>query len=450
MSSVDTIVAAATPPGRGGIGIVRISGARVPDIAHAMFGALPPPRVASARDFRAASGELLDSGLALYFPAPQSFTGEHVLELHGHGGPVVMDQLVRRVLELGARQARPGEFTERAFLNDKLDLVQAEAIADLIDSGSAQAARAALRSLQGEFSAMVQGLIEAVTDLRTYVEAAIDFPEEEIDFLADAELTRRLETALAHFDGVARAARQGQLLRDGIAVVIAGAPNAGKSSLLNRLAGYDAAIVTHVPGTTRDVLRERIDIDGLPLHVIDTAGLRESGSIVETEGVRRARAELARADRVLFVVDAANDPEAIAFERERAKLPPGIAVTLIMNKADLVGREPSLNAHSVPPRIWLSALTGEGLELLRAHLKASVGFAAAEAGSVSARARHLDALARARQHVDLGREQLRRRRAGELLAEELRQAQAALGEITGQVTSDDLLGRIFASFCIGK
>jgi tRNA modification GTPase len=297
---------------------------------------------------------------------------------------------------------------------------------------------------------MVQGLGEALTDLRTYVEAAIDFPEEEIDFLADAELTRHLETVLAHFDGVVKAARQGQLLRDGITVVIAGAPNAGKSSLLNRLAGYDAAIVSDIPGTTRDVLRERIDIDGLPLHVIDTAGLRESGNVVETEGVRRARAELARADRILFVVDAAADPESRVFERERTALPPGLPVTLIMNKADLVEREPSLNAHSVPPRIWMSARTGAGMDLLRAHLKACVGFAATEAGNVSARRRHLDALARARRHVEVGSEQLRTRRAGELMAEELRQAQAALGEITGEVTSDDLLGRIFATFCIGK
>lgn len=449
MSFADTIVAAATPPGRGGIGIVRISGARVPDIAREMIGDLPPPRIAAQRVFRDASGELLDTGLALYFPAPQSFTGEHVLELHGHGGPVVMDQLVRRALELGARAAQPGEFTQRAFLNDKLDLAQAEAIADLIDSGSAQAARAALRSLQGEFSAMVQGLNEALTELRTYVEAAIDFPEEEIDFLADAELTHRLDTVLGHFDGVAKAARQGQLLRDGITVVIAGPPNAGKSSLLNRLAGYDAAIVTEIPGTTRDLLRERVDIDGLPLHVIDTAGLRDSRNVVEAEGVRRARAEMERADRIVFVVDGAADPEADAFERERSTLP-GLPVTLILNKADLAGREPCLNARSSPPRIWMSALSGEGMQLLRAHLKTCVGYTAAEAGNVSARRRHLDALARARRHVDLGSEQLRTRRAGELMAEELRQAQAALGEITGEVTSEDLLGRIFATFCIGK
>lgn len=450
MSLADTIVAAATPPGRGGIGIVRISGARVPDIARGILGELPPPRVAAQRGFRDGGGELLDTGLAFYFPAPQSFTGEHVLELHGHGGPVVMDQLVRRALELGARAAQPGEFTQRAFLNDKLDLAQAEAIADLIDSGSAQAARAALRSLQGEFSAMVQGLSEAVTELRTYVEAAIDFPEEEIDFLADAELAHRIDAVLRHFDGVADAARQGQLLRDGITVVIAGAPNAGKSSLLNRLAGYDAAIVTDIPGTTRDVLRERIDIDGMPLHVIDTAGLRDSRNLVEAEGVRRARAEMTRADRILFVVDGAADPEAGAFERERATLSAGLPVTLILNKADLAGREPCLNARSPPPRIWLSALTGDGMNLLRTHLKASMGFAAADAGGISARRRHLDALARARRHVEAGRELLRARRAGELMAEELRQAQSALGEITGEFSSDELLGRIFATFCIGK
>ncbi len=449
-SSADTIVAAATPPGRSGIGIVRISGARVPEIAREILGELPAPRVATQRSFHDGHGEPLDTGLALYFPAPQSFTGEHVLELHGHGGPVVMDQLVRRVLELGARAAQPGEFTQRAFLNDKVDLAQAEAIADLIDSGSAQAARAAWRSLQGEFSAMVQGLNEAVIELRTYVEAAIDFPEEEIDFLADAELTRRIGAVLGHFDGVAKAARQGQLLRDGITVVIAGAPNAGKSSLLNRLAGYEAAIVTDIPGTTRDLLRERVDIDGMPLHAIDTAGLGESRNVVEAEGVRRARAEMTRADRILFVVDGAADPEANAFERERATLPDGLPVTLILNKADLVDREPGLNARSVPPRIWMSALTGDGMELLRTHLKACMGFVAAETGNISARRRHLDALARARHHVDLGHEQLRARRAGELMAEELRQAQSALGEITGEVTSDDLLGRIFSTFCIGK
>ena len=311
MSLQETIVAAATPPGRGGIGIVRLSGPQVPELARIILGSLADTPHRNRRHVSRSDGDI-DSGLALFFTAPHSFTGEHVLELHGHGGPVVMEALVKRALELGARMARPGEFTERAFLNDKLDLAQAEAVADLIDSGSRAAARAALRSLQGEFSAMVQGLTEAVIDLRVRVEAAIDFPEEEIDFLADADLSQRLESLLKHFDSVARLTQQGRLLRDGMTVVIAGAPNAGKSSLMNRLAGYDAAIVTDVPGTTRDVLRERIDIDGMPLHLIDTAGLREVRDVVEAEGVRRARAEMMRADRVLFVVDSLADPKAPA------------------------------------------------------------------------------------------------------------------------------------------
>ncbi len=449
MSSTDTIVARATPPGRGGIAIVRVSGTGVAEIASAILGSLPRPRAAVLRAFRDARGEAIDGGIAIYFPAPHSFTGEAVLELHGHGGPLVTDLLVARAVELGARLAQPGEFSQRAFLNDKLDLAQAEAIADLIDSGSTEAARAALRSLQGEFSAMVQGLTEELTELRMYVEAAIDFPEEEIDFLADEQLTQRLARVMGHFEAVASAARQGQLLRDGMTVVIAGAPNAGKSSLLNRLAGYDAAIVTEIPGTTRDVLRERIAIDGMPLHVIDTAGLREVRDVVEEEGIRRARAEMSRADRILFVVDAAADGEARSFAAERERLPVAVPVTLILNKCDLTRTLPRLEA-SAPPRMHLSATSGAGVDLLREHLKESMGFLPAEAGSVSARRRHLDALARARRHVELGGEQLRDRRAGELMAEELRQAQIALGEITGVVTSDELLGRIFASFCIGK
>jgi tRNA modification GTPase len=450
MSSSDTIVARATASGRGGIGIVRVSGPRVPEIARAILGTLPRPRSAVFRAFRDATGEPLDDGIALYFAAPHSFTGEAVLELQGHGGPVVMDLLVAHIVGLGARLAHPGEFSQRAFLNDKLDLAQAEAVADLIDSGSGEAARAALRSLQGEFSVMVQGLTEAITDLRMYVEAAIDFPEEEVDFLADEELTGRLQAVSAHFDAVAAAARTGQLLRDGMTVVIAGAPNAGKSSLLNRLAGYEAAIVTEIPGTTRDVLRERIAIDGMPLHVIDTAGLRDVHDVVEGEGIRRARAEMTRADRILFVIDVAADPDAHSFAAERARLPAGVPVTLVLNKCDLTGDRPRLEAASAPPRIYLGALTGAGVGLLREHLKACVGFEPGEGGNVSARRRHLEALKRARAHLEAGSLQLRERRAGELLAEELRQAQIALGEITGEVTSDDLLGRIFASFCIGK
>lgn len=451
MSEADTIVAGATPPGRGGIGIVRISGTGVPDIARAVLGGLPTARVATLRSFLDVRGEPIDEGIALYFPAPHSFTGEHVLELHGHGGAVVLDLLVRRCLELGARAAQPGEFSQRAFLNDRLDLAQAEAIADLIDSGSEQAARAAMRSLQGEFSAMVHDLVVALTDLRTHVEAAIDFPEEEIDFLADPEVSRRLDEVTSRFDDMERQARQGQILRDGMTVVIAGAPNAGKSTLLNRLAGYEAAIVTAVPGTTRDVLRERVAIDGMPLHLLDTAGLRESPDTIEAEGMRRAREEMKRADRILFVVDGAEDAAAGSFARERTTLPAGVPVTLVFNKSDLTGSRAGVEASDeTTARLRISATTGAGLDALRTHLKECMGFLPSDGGVVSARRRHLDALARARTHVESARTQLQERRAGELMAEELRLAQTALGEITGEFTSDDLLGRIFTSFCIGK
>jgi len=447
----DTIVATATPPGRGGVAIVRVSGPKAPQIAAAMTGAeLPAARRVTLTRFLDAAGEPIDVGLVLFFTAPHSYTGEHVAEFHGHGGPVVSEALVGRVIELGARRARPGEFTQRAFLNDKVDLAQAEAVADLIDAGSREAARAAMRSLQGEFSAMVHGLVDAVTELRAWVEAAIDFPEEEIDFLADRELEARLGGVREHFAAVERSARQGRLLREGMTVVIAGRPNAGKSSLLNRLAGYDAAIVTDIPGTTRDIVRERIDIDGMPLHVLDTAGLREAPDVIEAEGIRRATLEMARADRVLFIVDAADDPDARAFTEERARLPADVPVTLVLNKIDLATGIPMSDTVSGPPRIAVSAKTGAGLDVLRAHLRDCMGYQVADAGTVSARARHLDALARARRHVDAAETQLRESRAGELVAEELRLAQVALGEITGMVTSEDLLGRIFASFCIGK
>jgi len=335
-------------------------------------------------------------------------------------------------VELGARRAHAGEFTQRAFLNDKLDLAQAEAIADLIDAGSREAVRAAMRSLQGEFSAMVRGLTEAVIELRTYVEAAIDFPEEEIDFLADRELGARFEAVRDHFEGVLESARQGRLLREGMTVVIAGRPNAGKSSLLNRLAGYDAAIVTAIPGTTRDVVRERIHLDGMPLHVLDTAGLRQG------------------ADRVLFVIDAVEDPSATAFREERARLPADVPVTLVFNKCDLAVGLPVADTLTRPPHITLSALTGRGLQELRAHLKQCMGYQSVEGGAISARRRHLEALARAREHTEEAARQLTEQRAGELVAEELRAAQQALSEITGEFTSEDLLGRIFAGFCIGK
>lgn len=450
MTRTETIVAAATPPGRGGIGVVRLSGPKVPELGAVMLGELPRARHATFARFLDAGGNPIDAGLALFFPAPHSYTGEHVLELHGHGGPLVMEALVARAVELGARRAVAGEFTQRAFLNDKLDLAQAEAIADLIDAGSREAARAAMRSLQGEFSAMVRGLTEALIELRTYVEAAIDFPEEEIDFLADQELKLRFDSIRAHFAGVMQSAGQGRLLREGMTVVIAGRPNAGKSSLLNRLAGYDAAIVTAIPGTTRDVVRVPIHIDGMPLHVLDTAGLREAGDLVEEEGIRRAQAEMQRADRVLFVIDTVEDPTARAFVEEKARLPHDVPVTLIFNKCDLAAGLPLADTVSGPPRLMLSALTGEGLERLRAHLKECMGYQSVEGGAISARRRHLEALARAHRHTEEAARQLTEQRAGELVAEELRGAQTALGEITGEFTSEDLLGRIFAGFCIGK
>jgi tRNA modification GTPase len=450
MTHPDTIVAAATPPGRGGIGVVRISGAKVPEIAAVLLGEVPQPRRATFGRFVDAVREPIDAGLALFFPAPHSYTGEHVLELHGHGGPLVLEALVARAVELGARRARPGEFTQRAFLNNKLDLAQAEAIADLIDAGSREAARAAMRSLQGEFSTMVRGLTDAVIELRTYVEAAIDFPEEEIDFLADQQLASRFENVQEHFEGVEQCARQGRLLREGMTVVIAGRPNAGKSSLLNRLAGYDAAIVTPVPGTTRDVVRERIDIDGMPLHVLDTAGLRQGGDVVEEEGIRRAHVEMRRADRVLFVIDAVEDPRAASYLEEVERLPREVPVTLVFNKCDLTTGIPVADTYSGPPRVNLSALTGTGMDELRAHLKLVMGFQTLDAGTVSARQRHLDSLASARRRVEEAASLLRERRAGELVAEELRFAQQHLNEITGEFSSEDLLGRIFSSFCIGK
>ncbi len=457
----DTIVAPATPPGRGGVGIVRISGPRTREIAQHILTTLPAPRHARACVFRDAAGAAIDHGIALYFAAPHSFTGEDVVELQGHGGPVVMDMLVRRVIELGGRCARPGEFSERAFLNNKLDLAQAEAIADLIASGTEQAAKAALRSLQGEFSARIHALVEKVIALRSYIEAAIDFPDDEVDFLADSSVTARLDELRDALTTVLNGARQGNLLTEGLRVVVAGKPNAGKSSLLNRLAGREAAIVTEIPGTTRDVLREHIHIDGLPLHIIDTAGLREGGDVVEQEGMRRAWNELASAGIVLLVTE--NQDTLDGQERAIVKrLPLGVPLTIVHNKADLFEREPTLKENpSVPPfekggrrggvsEIWLSAKTGAGMDLLRVHLKQCAGYQDSSAGVFSARRRHLDALHRAQDAILSGRRQLQESRAGELLAEELRQAQSALAEITGEFSSEDLLGRIFSSFCIGK
>ncbi|HVN41720.1 MAG TPA: tRNA uridine-5-carboxymethylaminomethyl(34) synthesis GTPase MnmE [Steroidobacteraceae bacterium] len=445
----DTIAAIATAAGRGGIGIVRVSGPACRDVAVAVLGRVPAPRVAELHTFRDESGQAIDAGLALFFPAPHSYTGEDVLELQGHGGAVVLDLLLRRTLSAGARAAGPGEFTQRAFLNEKLDLAQAEAISDLIESGSAQAARSALRSLLGEFSTQVHELSERVLEARMWVEAAIDFPEEEIDFLGDRALGERLEHIRGRFTELAEAAHQGSLLRDGLTLVIAGRPNAGKSSLLNRLAGYEAAIVTEVPGTTRDVLRERIEIDGLPLHVLDTAGLREASDAVEAEGVRRARHEISRADRVLYIVDSSDASALGAIEADLATLPVGVPRTLVFNKIDRSGTRARVE-EGEPARVYLCAATGEGLAGLRAHLLRCVGFHPIAGGALSARTRHLEAMRRAREHVDAADRLLRERRAGELVAQELRDAQRDLGEITGEVTSEELLGRIFGSFCVGK
>ncbi len=445
----DTIAAVATPPGRGGIGVLRVSGPLSAAIVEAVSGILPPPRQAVVRRFRSSDGEILDEGVILYFPAPHSFTGEDVVEFQGHGGPVVLDLLMERVVELGARPARPGEFSERAFLNDKLDLAQAEAIADLIASDTAAAARAALRSLQGEFSQRVNGLVEGLIALRMYVEAAIDFPEEEIDFLADGMVAARLAELQERLRVLQAAAGQGRLLRDGMTVVIAGRPNAGKSSVLNRLAGREAAIVTAVPGTTRDVLREHISIDGMPLHVIDTAGLRDSDDPVEREGIRRAWAEIDTADRILMVVD---DRLGLAAEEAglRERLPAATPVTVLYNKIDLSGQAPSVREGGWGTEVRLSAKTEAGLELLREHLKSCMGYHGGGEGTFMARRRHLEALERAAAALERAAEQLAIFRAGELVAEELREAQNALSEITGDFSSEDLLSRIFSSFCIGK
>ncbi len=448
MSPIETIAAIATPPGRGGVGIIRVSGPKCREIADKVLGKCPFPRNADYLPFRAADGETIDTGIALYFQKPHSFTGEDVLELQAHGGPVVLDLLLQRVLQLGARMARAGEFSEQAFLNDKMDLAQAEAVADLIEADSAAAAQAAVRSLQGEFSRTVHDLVENIIELRLYVEAALDFPEEEIDFISDGRIAGKLGQIETALDQVFRSARQGCLLREGMTLVIAGRPNAGKSSLLNQLAGRESAIVTDIPGTTRDVLREHIQIDGLPLHIIDTAGLRESDDPVEQEGVRRAWQEIEQADRLLLVLDDQNRSDDHLDIEDR--MPPQLGITRVFNKIDITGREAGLTETDQGVQIRLSAKTGNGLELLREHLKTSMGYVQSTEGRFSARRRHLDALDQARDHLAIARHNLENLRAGELLAEELRQAQEALNQITGEFTSDDLLGRIFSSFCIGK
>jgi len=445
----DTIAALATPPGRGGVGVVRVSGSQVKKIAKAVLGDCPAPRQAVLRKFLDTDKNSIDSGLALFFPEPNSFTGEDVLELQGHGGRVVMDMLLARLFELGARPARPGEFSERAFLNDKIDLAQAEAIADLIDSGSNEAAQAAMRSLQGEFSRRVNTLAEQMLYLRMYVEAAIDFPEEEIDFLADTKLQQRIVECQQAMQTLLTETEQGCVLREGLVLVIAGLPNAGKSSLLNALAGRDTAIVTDIPGTTRDVLREHIQLNGLPLEIIDTAGLRDSDDSIEQEGVKRAWAEIEQADRLLFVVD-----ENIGVDADTQalmeRLPEKLPRTVVHNKIDLANHQAGVVAENEQTHVYVSAKTGLGLDELSHHLQDCAGYREAGSDSFSARRRHLDALRRAADWMNKGVDALQHQHAGELVAEDLRLAHQEMGSITGEVSSDDLLGEIFSSFCIGK
>ncbi|OLQ91150.1 tRNA uridine-5-carboxymethylaminomethyl(34) synthesis GTPase MnmE [Vibrio panuliri] len=452
--TTDTIVAQATAPGRGGVGIIRVSGPLAEKVALEVTGKTLRPRYAEYLSFSDEAGNQLDQGIALYFPNPHSFTGEDVLELQGHGGPVVMDMLIKRILKIeGIRTARPGEFSERAFLNDKLDLAQAEAIADLIDASSEEAAKSALQSLQGAFSQRINTLVESLIHLRIYVEAAIDFPEEEIDFLADGKVSADLQAIIDNLHAVRKEANQGAIMREGMKVVIAGRPNAGKSSLLNALSGKESAIVTDIAGTTRDVLREHIHIDGMPLHIIDTAGLRDASDEVEKIGIERAWDEIAQADRVLFMVDStttdATDPKDI-WPDFVDRLPDSIGMTVIRNKADQTGEELGICHVNSPTLIRLSAKTGAGVDALRSHLKECMGFAGGHEGGFMARRRHLEALERAAEHLDIGQQQLEGYMAGEILAEELRIAQQHLNEITGEFSSDDLLGRIFSSFCIGK
>lgn len=447
---MDTIVAVATAPGRGGVGVVRISGKQSAEIVSAICGKLPTPRYATFTHFRSAENEVIDEGIALYFPSPASFTGEDVVELQGHGSPLVMDKLCQRAVELGARMARPGEFSERAFLNNKMDLAQAEAVADLIESSTEQAAKSAMRSLQGDFSNRVNDFLQELTHLRMYVEASIDFSDEEIDFLAEAQVDRQLQDLLKTLDGITGSAKQGRLLREGISVVLAGQPNAGKSSLHNQLAGHDAAIVTDVAGTTRDVLREQIHLGGLPLRISDTAGLHDAtNDIVELEGIRRTQNELAQADHILLLID---DSKGLTEQDKKilAELPANKPLTIIRNKIDKSGHQTGLTEENGYPTLYLSAKSGDGLELLQQHLYQAVGFHPEEEGVFIARRRHLDALARARQSIVNGYDCLSGMGAGELLAEELRLAQQALGEITGTFTTEDLLDHIFSSFCIGK
>jgi tRNA modification GTPase len=451
----ETIVAIATASGRGGLGIIRLSGDKALSIATSITGIQLAPRHAHLCSFHDNAGRALDSGICLFFPGPHSFTGEDVVELQAHGGPIILDLLLRETCKLGARQADPGEFSQRAYINNKIDLTQAEAIADLINSTTARAALNASRSLQGVFSQKIEELVAQVTLVRVYVEAAIDFPEEEIDFLKNSQLKEQLESIILEFDAVASAAKQGRLIQEGIKLVIAGKPNAGKSSLLNTLSGQDSAIVTAIEGTTRDVLREHIEIDGMPLYIIDTAGLRDSDNEIEREGIRRAWAEIESADHILLVVDgnilSNSDVDYARLWHENFQhLKREIPVTIVNNKCDLNDHHPEVLQQDDMTVIYLSAKTGAGVELLKQHLKTSMGYNDSGEGSFSARRRHLHSLEQAKNYLLNGQQQFLQAGAGELLAEDLRLCQNSLSNITGAISSDELLGAIFSSFCIGK
>ena len=465
----DTIAAIATPPGKGGVGIIRISGQQARAVAQRILGHAPEPRKAEYLSFKDANGDTLDQGIALFFKKPHSFTGEDVLELQGHGGPIILDMLLEEVCNTeGVQLAKAGEFSEQAFLNDKIDLTQAEAIADLIDSHSKQAAKSALQSLQGEFSKKIHLVVEEMIQLRIYVEAAIDFPDEEVDFLSDGKVAKQLNSIIQKVSNIQQQAQQGSILREGMRVVIAGKPNAGKSSLLNSLSGKDSAIVTDIAGTTRDVLQEQIHIDGMPLHIIDTAGLRESPDVVEQIGIKRAWKEINQADQVLLIIDANLENSLQAQPNNEAlipefikQLPQNIPITIIRNKIDLLSEQQQYDESQISdaiqqilgktlPVISISANKQLGINELREHLKTTIGYQGNTEGTFMARRRHLKAIASAAEHLNIGKEQLESFIAGEILAEELKIAQNYLNEITGEFTSDDLLSRIFTSFCIGK
>ena len=439
--SLTTIAAIATPPGSGGVGIVRISGKQALSIAIAITRQTLQPRYATFTPFFNHDDQIIDEGIAIYFKAPHSFTGEDVVELQGHGGQVIMDCLLKRVLSCGARMARPGEFTERAFLNDKLDLIQAESVADIINADTLQAAQSASRSLQGEFSKHINELLDQLIHLRMFIESAIDFTDEDIDFIADHNIVTSIEALLLHIQTIRNTAAQGALLQTGIQVVIAGLPNAGKSSLLNWLSGQDTAIVTNIAGTTRDVLREKINLDGLVLHIIDTAGLRDTDDVIEQEGVRRAQAEIKKADLILWIYDA-TEQAIIPFE-----FPTGIPIIKIKNKIDLLSGDVIDNDKD---DIAISITQNKNAEQLKQAIKAAVGFSSAETSTFMARRRHLTALDKTCELIQRGLQVYKNNKSHELLADDLYQASKALSEITGVFTTDDLLGKIFAEFCIGK